>query len=266
MSPLRVLTVDDERLALRRLQLLLSTMVGIDHVGDAASCSEALSQIDALHPDVVLLDIKMRDGSGFDVAEVLAGRPNPPAVIFVTAFDNFAVRAFESAATDYLLKPVEKDRLAQALARVRGQLRAADAEQRTSELRAIIRNLRSAGEGRASAFESEFWLKSAGRLVQVTIDSITCVSSEDDYIAIHTDSGAHLMRGSLRQFEARIQPDLFVRVHRRWLVRKTAIAVVSTPPLGASEIILRNGKRVSAGRVYLKQLKQMLSSRSSAQT
>jgi two-component system LytT family response regulator len=259
MSSLRVLTVDDERLALRRLQLLLSAMPGIEHIGDAASCGEAIERIDTLGPDVVLLDIKMRDGSGFDIAEVLAARPNPPAVVFVTAFDHFAIRAFETAATDYLLKPVERDRLGLALARARRERRAVDAEQRISELKGIIRNLRWASDEDGKSFETEFWLKSAGTLARVSIDSISCVSSEDDYVAIHTDGGSHLMRGSLRQFQNRVEPDVFVRVHRRWLVRKAAIAAVRTPRLGPSEVILRNGKRVSAGRVYLKQLKQALS-------
>ena len=258
MSPLRVLTVDDERLALRRLQLLLSNMPGVEHVGDAASCEEAQSQIDTLRPDVLLLDIKLRDGTGFDVVEAMTHRSDPPAIIFVTAFDRFAIRAFETAATDYLLKPVEKERLAEALARARRQRRAAETEQRVGELKAIIRNLRSAGEENAVSFETEFWLKSAGTLVRVPIDSISCVSSEDDYVAIHTEAGSHLMRGSLRQFEDRVEPDLFVRVHRRWLVRKSSIAAIRTPRLGASEVVLRSGKRVSAGRVYLKQLKQML--------
>ena len=107
MSVLRVLTVDDEALALRRLKLLLQAMPYAEHVGEANSCAEALAEIAALTPDAVLLDIKMRDGDGFEVIEALAERPNPPAVIFVTAFDHFAVRAFESAVVDYLLKPVK---------------------------------------------------------------------------------------------------------------------------------------------------------------
>ena len=111
MIPLRVLTVDDELLALRRMKLLLQTIAQAEQVGEASSCGEALSKIDQLRPDVLLLDIKMRDGSGFDVVDAIAQRPNPPAVIFVTAFDQFAARAFDSAAADYLLKPVERERL-----------------------------------------------------------------------------------------------------------------------------------------------------------
>ena len=142
MSALRVLTVDDEMLALRRLKLLLQAIPYVEHIGEASSCAEALSSIAALAPDAILLDIKMRDGDGFEVVEALTERPNPPAVIFVTAFDHYAVRAFESAVVDYLLKPVERERLARALRRVRQQLRALDAEQRLGEMQEIVRNLR----------------------------------------------------------------------------------------------------------------------------
>src|SRR5437899_9024894 len=142
MSMFRVLTVDDEALALRRLKLLLQAMPYVEHVGEASSCAEALAEIAALAPDAVLLDIKMRDGDGFEVIEALAERPNPPAVIFVTAFDHFAVRAFENAVVDYLLKPVERERLARALRRASQQLRSIDAAQRLSEMQEVVRNLR----------------------------------------------------------------------------------------------------------------------------
>jgi two-component system LytT family response regulator len=259
MSVLRVLTVDDETLALRRLKLLLQAMPFVEHVGEASSCAEALAEIAGLAPDAVLLDIKMRDGDGFEVVEALAERPNPPAVIFVTAFDHYAVRAFESAVVDYLLKPVERERLARALRRARQQLRSVDAEQRLSEMQEIVRNLRSlSANGEGKPFETEFWLRGSAGLVRVPVDAIDCVSSEDDYVAIHTVAGSHLMRGSIRQFEARVEPGLFVRVHRRWLARKSAITELRTPRFGSSEVLLRTGKRLPVGRVYLKLLRQSM--------
>ena len=119
MKTIRVLTVDDEHLALRRLKLLLRSMPFVEHVGEASSCSEALARAAVLGPDVVLLDIKMRDGDGFEVLNDLAQGQDPPVVIFVTAFDHFAVRAFEAGVADYLLKPVDRDRLDRALRRAR---------------------------------------------------------------------------------------------------------------------------------------------------
>jgi two-component system LytT family response regulator len=255
----RVLTVDDELLALRRLKLLLQSMPGVEHVGEAGGCAEALAMIAQCSPDLILLDIKMRDGSGFEVVETLAQRANPPAVVFVTAFDHFAVRAFESAVADYLLKPVERERLQRALDRAHQQLRAMDAEQRLGEMQEIVRNLRSLAHAEAkSPFETEFWLRGAAGVVRVAVDAIDCVSSEDEYVAIHTGERSHLMRSSIRQFESRVDPDLFVRVHRRWLVRRRAIAELHMSRLGPAEIVLRTGRRIPAGRVYLRQLRRSL--------
>jgi len=266
MSVLRVLTVDDELLALKRLKLLLQAIPFVEHVGEANSCAEALAEIAALAPDVILLDIKMRDGDGFDVVEALVERPNPPLIIFVTAFDHYAVRAFDSAVVDYLLKPVERERLAKALRKARNEARAISAEQRLSEMQEVVRNLRSiAGGHRNKPFETEFWLRGSSGLVRVLLDSIDCVSSEDDYVAIHTHGGSHLMRGSIRQFEHRVEPGYFVRVHRRWLVRKNAITELRTPRFGGSEVLLRTGKRLPVGRVYLKQLKATIRSSSTVQ-
>jgi DNA-binding LytR/AlgR family response regulator len=255
---LRILAVDDELLALRRLQLLLHSIPHAEHVGEASSCSGALEQIDRLRPDVVLLDIQMRDGSGFEVIEQSLHQPLPPLFVFVTAFDEFAVRAFDSIVSDFLLKPVERDRLARALDRARERLRSIDAQRRVAELQQIVRNLRAARSTTAvSAFEYEFWLRAANGIIRIAVDEIECVSSEDEYVAIHTQSGSHLMRGSIRQFETKVEPGLFVRVHRRWLVKKSAIVELSTR--GGAEVVLRSGRRLPAGRVYLRELRKEIS-------
>lgn len=259
MTPLKVLTIDDEPLALKRLKLLLQTIPQAEQVGEAGSCAEALARINELRPEVILLDIKMRDGNGFEVVEAVAQRSNPPLVIFVTAFDQYAAQAFDSAVTDYLLKPVERERLVRALARAEQQLQAKDAGQRVDELQQVLRNLRAARNGdEEPAFETEFWLRGTGGLVRVPVDAIDCVSSADEYVAIHTASGSHLMRGSIRQFAERVEPGLFVRVHRRWLVRRSAISELSTGRIGRTEVVLRNGKRLPAGRVHLKLLRQSI--------
>jgi two-component system LytT family response regulator len=257
MTRLRLLTVDDETIALRRLRLVLQSVPQAEHVGEASGRLEALEKVEALRPDAILLDIKMRDGTGFDVAEALSGYTNPPAVIFVTAFDQFAVRAFECAAVDYLLKPVERSRLIETLDRARRWMKLADADQRIDELQQIIRNLRSArSEGEEKPFESEFWVRNAGGLVLISADAIECVSSEDDYVAIHTSAGSYLMRTSIRQFADRVEPGFFFRIHRGWLVKKAAIAEVRGRKLGPTEVVLRSGRRLPAGRVYLKQLRR----------
>jgi two-component system LytT family response regulator len=246
-------------LALRRIKLLLQGMPYVEHVGEASSCAEVLAAVGRTAPDVLLLDIKMRDGDGFDVLESLTGRANPPIVIFVTAFDHYAVRAFEHAVLDYLLKPVERERLSKALTRARQLVQNGEAEQRLLEMQEVIRNLRNAAAARhQTPYETEFWIRGPDGLVRVPLESIECVSSEDDYVALHTPTGAHLMRGSLRQFEGRVEPGHFVRVHRRWLVRKSAIAELKTRNLGSAEVTLRSGRKAQVGRVYLKQLRAEL--------
>jgi two-component system LytT family response regulator len=258
MNPLRVLNVDDEALALRRLEILLRAMPNVEQVGQAKGVREALTKIDDLAPDVVLLDIKMRDGTGFDLIEALTRRSIVPVVIFVTAFDRFAVRAFETSAIAYLLKPIEGDRLALALQKARHRLNEIDAEQRIAELREIIRSLRSEVDEGDARYASEFWLKSNSSLVKVPVDSIECVCSEDEYVRLHAASGSYLMRGSIRQLQQRLDPGRFVRIHRRWLVRKAAIARLQTSSLGGTIVLLNSGMRLLAGRVYGKRLRNLL--------
>jgi DNA-binding LytR/AlgR family response regulator len=258
VKPLRILAIDDEPLALRRLAILLQTMPDIEHVDEAKGVREALTKIDELAPDVVLLDIKMRDGSGFEVVEALTKRVVAPVVIFVTAFDRFAVRAFETAAVGYLLKPVEQERLALALQKARQRRNAIDAEQRITELREILRSLRSDADEGDQRYESEFWLRSGGGLVKVPIDSIEWVGSEDEYVRVHAASGSYLMRGSIRQLELRLDPQRFVRIHRQSLVRKAAIARLQSSSLGRTVVLLYSGTRLPAGRIYGKRLRDLL--------
>ena len=258
MTVLRVLTVDDETLALRRLRLLLHGVPLVEHVGEASSCSDAIHAVEKLRPDVLLLDVRMRDGTGFDVLGAISDGPNPPLVIFVTAFDQFAVQAFENAIADYLLKPVERDRLRLALSRARRILRTTENERRVAELQEIVRNLRKASNGDNAAFETEFWLRGPDGQVRLAIDSVECVSSEDDYVAIHTGTTAHLMRTSLRKFETQIEPGVFVRVHRRWLVRKDSIQEIKSRSGKGASVLLRSGRSVPVGRIHLKALRRQL--------
>jgi len=130
----------------------------------------------------------------------------------------------------------------------------------------VVRNLGAAAAGRGDdPYDTEFWLRGPDGLIRVPLESIECVSSEDDYVAFHTSGGAHLMRVSLRQFESRIEPGHFVRVHRRWLVRKSAIAELKTRTAGGSQVTLRSGRKMPVGRVFLKRLRDTLR-RSNAST
>jgi DNA-binding LytR/AlgR family response regulator len=255
MTELSVLTVDDEPLALLRLEQTLQRIPNVTHVGAASRCSEALEKAVQLKPDVILLDISMRDGSGFDVLDQLPDG-NAPAVIFVTAFDHFAPRAFETSAVDYVLKPVSAPRLKKAIERARARLEASDASAQLTELRTIVQDLRrKLRDERTGAAGAEFWIRaSGGGLVRVHADDIEWITSEEDYVRLHTRTGEYLMRHSIRGLLPKIGPEEFVRVHRNAVVRQSAIRSVQRTPLGALEVILISGARVSAGRVYAKQL------------
>jgi two-component system LytT family response regulator len=255
MTPLRVLVVDDEKLAVRRLVILLRRMTGLETIGEAHGVRDAISKIETLSPDVVLLDIKMRDGDGFDVVDALARSVLAPSVIFVTAFDRYAVQAFEASAIGYLLKPVEPEQLARALDKARLQREARDAAQRIAELREVICQLRADACEESETHETDLWLKRGSGLVRVPLETINLVSSEDDYVRLHTAAESYLMRGSIRQFEQKLGTSRFIRIHRRWLLRKTEIAGVRSLPLGRTAVVLRSGQQLVAGRVYGKALR-----------
>jgi two-component system LytT family response regulator len=256
-----ILTVDDEPLALRRLELILKKIPGIDHVGSAGSCGEAITKIIELKPDIVLLDIKMRDGTGFDVLHRLPDDVHP-GVVFTTAFDHFAVRAFEENVIDYILKPVELSRLRAAIERSCINLEAADARAQMEQMRAVIDDLR-AGFHRQEAGSSrvDLWLRgTAGALTCIQRTDIEMITAEDDYVRLHTESTSYLIRGSIK----RVQVDLdlpeqdFARVHRRALVRRSSIASVRKSAETGVCVILRNGTEVPSGRVYARQLLRTL--------
>lgn len=258
MKPLRVLLVDDEPLARRRLQIALADMPELAvAAGAASSCETAVRQAEALAPDVMLLDIAMRDGTGFDVLNRLAQQPSP-VVIFVTAFDHFAVRAFEASAVDYLLKPVAFDRLRTALERAREKLASRDAGEQIDELRAVVATLRSAepsvSQGRR---ESEFWIRrGSGGFVRVSAAAIDWVAVEDDYVRLHVGEQSHLLRESIRGLRTRLDPDAFIQVHRKTIVRLDAIREMTSGKRGAPEVILLSGERLHVGRVYARTLRQ----------
>lgn len=260
MTELRVLTVDDEPLALRRLQLALENIPEVVHVGCARGQAEALRQIAKHRPDVILLDVRMRDGNGFDVVEKLI-RGEPPAVIFVTAFDDHAARAFEVRAVDYILKPVGYDRLKSALDRARCEIVTRTAEERIAELGEVIRALRE--EVRADPvqrYEAEFWVRrNVTGLLRVPVDSIEWISADDDYVCLHTNTGNHLLRDTIRGILGRLDPAQFVRIHRSSVVRIDCIHAVKRNGVSSREVQLVNGTRLKIGRVYNKELKRALS-------
>ena len=235
-SDLRVLVVDDEPLAAERLQLLLARSDGATLVGTASDGESAISMADALSPDLLLLDIAMPGLDGMEVARSLAKQERPPAVVFVTAFDEFAVAAFEVAAVDYLMKPVDPARLQRALDRARDY---------------IDHHRPEAGEDAAgSQWIDEFWASDMSGLVRIASRDIDRVSAERDYMRLHVGRRSWLIHHSMNALEEGLDPALFVRLHRSAIVRRDFISGFTRNASGRWIARLGDGSEQPVGRLY----------------
>ena len=239
-NPLRVLVADDEPLAAERLQLLLARADGAQLVGTASDGDSAINLTDALHPDLLLLDIAMPGLDGIGVARALAGQRPSPAVVFVTAFDQFAVAAFEVEAVDYLMKPVEPGRLQRALDRARAYLRTRSGQPQP---------------GKSSQWLEEFWASDLSGLVRIAAQDVDRVSAERDYMRLHVGRRSWLIHHSMAALEEGLNPDLFVRLHRSAIVRKDFIAGFTRNQSGRWIARLDDGTEQAVGRLYSDQVR-----------
>jgi len=262
MTPLRVLAIDDEALALRRIEIAMSRVPDVELVGTAQGGREGLRLVEALRPDVLLLDINMAGFGGFDVVDGLSS-VNAPLVIFVTAFDQYAVRAFQVSAVDYLLKPLEFDRLRAALDKARTTLRLIDAEERAAELKQLVGALRQHCETEAdSRYETEIWAPRGSGFERVLVSDINWVEAERDYVHLRTGARSYLLRETMNGIQGRLDPDMFIRVHRSALVRVDRIGSIRRPGYGRFSVQLTSGEEVPVGRTYVKQIKKLLGANS----
>lgn len=232
---LRVLIADDEPLAAERLQLLLARSGGAQLVGIASDGESAIALTEELAPDVLLLDVAMPGVDGIEVARALAGESVSPAVIFVTAFDQFAVAAFEVAAVDYLMKPVEPGRLQRALLRAREY---------------VEQNRGKDQSKRPSKWIEEFWASDRSGLVRIGAVDVDRVSAERDYMRLHVGRRSWLIHHSMSALEDGLDPDMFVRLHRSAIVRKDFISGFSRNASGRWIARLGDGTEQPVGRLY----------------
>lgn len=261
MTALRVLIVDDEQLARRRLQTICRQLPGVELVGQAEDGDEGLAMIRRYEPDVVLLDIKMPGMSGFELLELLTALgPKAPVVIFVTAFNHYAVRAFEVSAVDYLLKPVAFERMVAALDKARDVLRHRDADERLAEMSLVIAALRnSAAEaGAVPRYDSEFWVQRRAECVRVPVSRLQWAEAERDYVRLHTETESFLLRESITRLEERLDPAIFIRVHRSVIVRREQISAIRQAGYGAISVQMTNGLEFRVGRTYVQRVRQLL--------
>ena len=244
---MRTLIVDDEPLAVERLQVLCDANRALEVVGTASDGAEALARIDDMAPDLVLLDMTMPGTDGLSVARRLADRKaspgTVPAIVFVTAHDDFAVEAFDLDAVDYLLKPATAERLARAVERAAERLRsrAGDAD-------------RSAPPGR---WLEEMWVPHRSELVRVSMDEVDRIDAERDYVRLHLPDRSYLLLQTIAGLEERLDPDRFIRIHRSTILRKAAIAGLRHDGLGVWSAELADGTVLRIGRTYLSRVKAM---------
>ena len=242
---LRTLIVDDEPLAVERIQVICAELPAINVVGTASDGAAALRLAEKLEPDLVLLDMTMPELDGLGVARKFAEQDEPPAVIFVTAHDHFAVEAFDLEAIDYVLKPVAADRLDRAIER------------------AVAR--KGERKPQQSKWLEELWVPHRSELLRIAVSEVHQIDAERDYVRLHVgnpseegDAGrSYLLLQTIAGLEARLDPDEFIRIHRSTILRKDNIRGLRHDGLGVWSAELQNGDALRIGRTYLSKVKAM---------
>jgi two-component system response regulator AlgR len=240
--PLRTLIVDDEPLAVERMQVICARLPELTVVGTASDGAAALRLVEALSPDLLLLDMTMPEVDGLSVARELAVRAGSPALIFVTAHEDFAVEAFDLEAVDYVLKPVDTERLGRAVAR------------------AIAR--RGPVVAKGTEWLEEFWVPHRSELLRIEAGQVERIDAERDYVRLHVGSSdgqprSYLLLQTIAGLEARLDPGRFIRIHRSTILRRDCIRGLRHEGLGVWSVELSDGEMLRIGRTYLRKVKAM---------
>ena len=251
MRKRKVVIADDEPLARQRVRMMLE---GAPNHAVVAECGDGQAAVEAIlehQPDIVFLDIRMPGLDGLEVLAALDDARVPPAVIFVTAHDSYAVKAFEVSAADYLLKPFDATRFAAALARAEARL-AGGAAELDAELKQVLRNLRS------RPYPERFLVRAARHLYFVRTADIDWVDGASNYVRLHIGGRAHLVRDTLKAIAAKLPPERFVRVHRSLIVNVDRIERLEPAGHGEYRITLRDGATVTSSRGHSRELQALL--------
>jgi two-component system LytT family response regulator len=243
----KVLIVDDEPLAREGLKLLLADEPGISSMSEARHGAEAVAMIAAQRPDLVLLDVQMPEMDGFGVLRAV-GAENMPPVIFVTAHDQYAIRAFEVNAIDYLLKPVTRERCSQALARVRERLATQGSD--NHHVLSLLQQLAAPPK-----YLRRVALRTAGKIAFVNVEDILYVQAAENYVQLHLKSARHLLHVPIATFEGSVDPQMFLRIHRSLIVNVKHVQELETGAHGEFIVVLNGGARLQSSRSYHDRIK-----------
>lgn len=249
---IRALIVDDEPLARDGVRLHLDDHEDIEVIGECGSGEEAVAAIENNQPDLVFLDVQMPGLDGFGVLEAI-GEDKLPAVIFVTAYDQFALRAFEAHALDYLLKPYEAERFDKALDRVRVQLRGQSSSAVDERLRSLVASL-----GGKTSFMERMVARTNGRIMILRVEDVDWIEAAANYVRVHIGAKQYLVRETMTNLEARLDPDRFIRIHRSIIVRKDRIKELEPLFQGDYSVILVDGTRLTSSRGYRDRIQEFL--------
>ena len=242
---IRTLIIDDVQLARERLKRCLADEPEVQIVGECDNGTTAVASIRALWPDLIFLDVQMPALDGFGVLEALRGE-RAPVVIFVTAYNEYAIQAFDVNALDYLLKPVDCARLSKAVERAKSFLaQPAPADDLDSRFRAMFEDIKA-----SSKFLKRLTIKLTGHTILLPTDEIDWIESYGNYLKVHVGRDSHLIRGTMQSLEAKLDPETFVRVHRSAIVNIEKIKEIYPRSNGDQDLVLQNGQQLMLSRKY----------------
>ena len=242
---IRTLIIDDVALARQRLKRCLKGDAEIEIVGECDNGEKAVADIRAVAPDLVFLDVQMPALDGFGVLEVLKNE-RMPAVIFVTAYNEYAIQAFEVNALDYLLKPVDCERLNKAVQRAKSRLaRSIRDDDLDTRFRAMLEEIKT-----GSKYIKRLTIKLTGRTVLLPIDEIDWIETHGNYLKVHAGRESHLIRATMQSLETKLNPEKFVRVHRSVIVNIEKIKEIYPRSNGDQDLVLQNGRQLMLSRNY----------------
>jgi len=250
---IRTLIVDDEPLARTRIRSLLQDEADIEVVGECGDGKQAIVALRDLQPDLVFLDVQMPALDGFEVLEAVRG-DRLPAVIFVTAYDRYAIRAFEHHALDYLLKPFDRDRFQKALARVRAELQRKQQASASQRLAAMLQDVQSSSRKPVQRLV----IKSGGRIFFLRVEEIDWIEAAGNYVRLHVGKETHLLRETMNSLEGRLDGQQYVRIHRSTIVAMDRIKELQPWFHGDFKVILKDGAELTLSRGYRQKLQEML--------
>lgn len=250
--PLTVLIVDDEPLAREGLRMLLADDPEVAAVQEAKNGSEAVQSIREGRPDLIFLDVQMPEMDGFSVVHEI-GPEQMPAVVFVTAHDQYAIRAFEINAIDYLLKPVTVERFAQSLARAKSRLRPGEPREDNRQILSLLETIAC-----PPRYLKRMAVQSAGKTSFIGVEEVDFIRAAENYVELHVAQASHLLHVAMNTLEKSLDPETFVRIHRSLIVNLHRVKQIQPASHGEYMLLLDSGVRLQSGRTYHERIKALM--------